>query len=209
MWITLDVECYESGTRVYIDNNSVYGMIDEIDEDMIKTKDLEISTQVDHKHEHKHEDGTKHSHEHSHSEDIEDHSHSHSEKKKTVKSEVKKEIVRPSSKTGIEIPKTAKIGKEFTIKLSKKWDEIQVDIMNGLHKATPTTEDPFRKPDLTGDTFLTVHGKDVDILTFKMANWIPVKGKEINVLEKGDVLVKVYAVNQATDKTEFQLVSVS
>ena len=42
-----------------------------------------------------------------------------------------------------------------------------------------------------------------------MANWIPVKGKEINVLEKGDVLVKVYAVNQATDKTEFQTVSVS
>ena len=70
MWITLDVECYESGTRVYIDNNSVYGMIDEIDEDMIKTKDLEISTQVDHKHEHKHEDGTKHSHEHSLSEFI-------------------------------------------------------------------------------------------------------------------------------------------
>ncbi len=32
----------------------------------------------------------------------------------------KKEVVRPSSKTGIEIPKTAKIGKDFTIKFSKK-----------------------------------------------------------------------------------------
>jgi hypothetical protein len=183
--------------------------IDEIDEEMIKTKDLEIETK--HEHEHEHEDGTKHSHEHTHSDDIEDHSHKHDSKPKTKpKNEPKKkEVVRPSSKTGIEIPKTAKIGKDFTIKFSKKWDQCQIDVMNGLHKAEPTTEDPFRKPDLTGDTFLTVHGNDVDGVTFKMANWMPVKGKEINVLEKGDVLVKVYVVNQASDKTEFQVVSVS
>ena len=206
--ITLDVECYVNGTKDYIDKSiHIIMPIDEIDEEMVKTKDLEIET--NHMHIHEHEDGTKHSHEHTHYDDIEDHFHEHEEKKEPKKQIKKKEIVRPSSRTGIEIPKTAKIGKEFTIKLSKKWDEIQVDVMNGLHKATPTTEDPFRKPDLTGDTFLTVHGKDVDILTFKMANWIPVKGKEINVLEKGDVLVKVYAVNQATDKTEFQTVSVS
>ena len=179
--------------------------IDEIDEEMIKTKDLEIET--NHKHEHEHEDGTKHSHEHTHSDDIEDHSHKHENKPK--KESKKKEVVRPSSKTGIEIPKSAKIGKDFTVKCSKKWEESQIDVMNGLHKAEPTTEDPFRKPDLTGDTFLTVHGNDVDGVTFKMANWMPVKGKEINVLEKGDVLVKVYVVNQASDKTEFQVVSVS
>ena len=206
--ITLDVECYVNGTKDYIDKSiNIIMPIDEIDEEMVKTKDLEIET--NHMHIHEHEDGTKHSHEHTHYDDIEDHFHEHEEKKEPKKQIKKKEIVRPSSRTGIEIPKTAKIGKEFTIKLSKKWDEIQVDVMNGLHKATPTTEDPFRKPDLTGDTFLTVHGKDVDTLTFKMANWIPVKGKEINVLEKGDVLVKVYAVNKATDKTEFQTVSVS
>ena len=179
--------------------------IDEIDEEMIKTKDLEIET--NHKHEHEHEDGTKHSHEHTHFDDIEDHSHKHENKPK--KESKKKEVVRPSSKTGMEIPKSAKIGKDFTVKFSKKWEESQIDVMNGFRKAEPTTEDPFRKPDLTGDTFLTIHGKDVDKVTFKMANWMPVKGKEINVLEKGDVLVKVYVVNQATDKTEFQVVSVS
>ena len=79
--------------------------IDEIDEEMIKTKDLEIET--NHKHEHEHEDGTKHSHEHTHSDDIEDHSHKHENKPK--KESKKKEVVRPSSKTGIEIPKSAKI----------------------------------------------------------------------------------------------------
>ena len=49
--------------------------IDEIDEEMIKTKDLEIET--NHKHEHEHEDGTKHSHEHTHSDDIEAVSYTH------------------------------------------------------------------------------------------------------------------------------------
>jgi len=206
--ITLDVECYASGTKDYIDNTLYTIMaIDEIDEEMVKTKDLEIET--NHEHKHKHEDGTKHSHEHKHSDDMEDHSHEHKKKKEPKKEVKKKEIIKPSSKTGIEIPKTGKIGKDFTIKLSKTWDEVQVDVMNGLHKATPTTEDPFRKPDLTGNTFLTVHGKNTDTVTFIMANWIPVKGEEINVLDKGDVLIKVYAVNQATDKTEFQLVTLS
>ena len=78
--ITLDVECYVNGTKDYIDKSiHIIMPIDEIDEEMVKTKDLEIET--NHMHIHEHEDGTKHSHEHTHYDDIEDHFHEHEEKK--------------------------------------------------------------------------------------------------------------------------------
>ena len=102
---TLDVECYVNGTKDYIDKSiHIIMPIDEIDEEMVKTKDLEIET--NHMHIHEHEDGTKHSHEHTHYDDIEDHFHEHEEKKEPKKQIKKKEIVRPSSRTGIEIPKS-------------------------------------------------------------------------------------------------------
>jgi len=178
----------------------------------IKTDDLKITftkpPYTEHEHEHTHEDETTHSHEHTHegSEEIHDHEHV---KEEIVKSKSKKSK-EPQVKSGkIHIPEEAKKGKDFTINFGKKWDFSEVELLNGLRKATPTTADPFKKPDLTGDAFVTITSEGIDKVTFPMSNIIDVKGKKIDVIEKEKILVNVHVWNQATDEFESKVISVS
>ena len=100
----------------------------------------------------------------------------------------------------IHIPEEAKKGIDFTINFGKKWDFSKVEVLNGLRKATPTTNDPFKKPDLTGDAFVTITNEDVDKVTFPMSNIIDVKGKKIDVVKKEKVLINVHVWNQSTEE---------
>ena len=180
----------------------------------IKTDDLKISfteppytdETVKHEHEHIHEDGTNHSHEHTHegSEEIHDHEHV---KEETVKKTKKSK--EPQVRSGkIHIPEDAKKGKDFTINFGKKWDFSEVELLNGLRKAIPTTNDPFKKPDLTGDAFVTITNENVDKVIFPMSNIIDVKGKKIDVVKKEKVLINVHVWNQATEEFESKVISI-
>ena len=181
----------------------------------IKTDDLKISfteppytdETVKHEHEHTHGDNPAHSHEHIHdgSEEIHDHEHV---KEETVKKTKKSK--EPQVKSGkISIPSEAKKGKDFTINFGKKWAFSEVELLNGLRKATPTTNDPFKKPDLTGDAFVTITNEDVDKVTFPMSNIIDVKGKKIDVVKKEKVLINVHVWNQATEEFESKVIYIS
>ena len=173
----------------------------------IKTDDLKITftkpPYTEHKHEHTHEDGTTHSHEHTHEGSEETHDHEH----------VKEEIVKskkPQVKSGkIHVPEEAKKGKDFTINFGKKWDFSEVELLNGLRKATPTTNDPFKKSDLTGDAFINITNRDVDKVTFPMSNIIDVKGKKIDVIKKEKIIVQVHVWDQATEEFESKVISIS
>ena len=161
---------------------------------------------VKHEHEHTHEDNPAHSHEHTHdgSEEIHDHEHV---KEETVKKTKKSK--EPQVRSGkIHIPEDAKKGKDFTINFGKKWDFTEVELLNGLRKATPTTNDPFKNPDLTGDAFVTITNEDVDKVTFPMSNIIDVKGKKIDVVKKEKVLINVHVWNQATEEFESKVISI-
>ena len=116
---------------------------------------------------------------------------------------------KPQARSGkISIPDEAKKGKDFTINFGKKWDFSEVELLNGLRKATPTTNDPFKKSDLTGDAFINIASRDVDKVTFPMSNIIDVKGKKIDVLKKGEkILIKVHVWNQATEESKSKVIT--
>ena len=139
------------------------------------------------------------------SEEIHDHEHV---KEETVKKTKKSK--EPQVKSGkINIPSEAKKGKDFTINFGKKWAFSEVELLNGLRKATPTTNDPFKNPDLTGDAFINITNRDVDKVTFPMSNIIDVKGKKIDVIKKEKIIVQVHVWDQATEEFESKVISVS
>ncbi len=86
-----------------------------------------------------------------------------------VKIETTIEKPNPYNRNDVEIPDTAKLGEEYTIKFNRSFTEIELNIYQGSEV------------------------KDTDSITWDFYDPVPLKGKIFNGLVAGEYLVKLHA----------------
>lgn len=102
-----------------------------------------------------------------------------------VKIETTIEKPNPYNRNDVEIPDTAKLGEEYTVKFNRDFTEIELNIYQGSEVK-----------DTGGRNSNIVHTstvKNTDSITWDFYDPVPLKGKIFNGLIAGEYLVKLHA----------------
>ncbi len=91
----------------------------------------------------------------------------------------------PFNRNDVEIPDTAILGKEYTVKFNKEFTEINLQVYQGKE----VIDTGGRNSNIVHDSTV----KNADSITWDFYDPVPLKGKIFNGLVAGDYLVKLHA----------------
>ncbi len=102
-----------------------------------------------------------------------------------VKIETTIEKPNPYNGNDTDIPDTAKLGEEYTVKFNKEYKEINLQVYQG----SEVIDTGGRNSNIVHDSTV----KNTDSITWDFYDPVPLKGKVFNGLVAGEYLVKLHA----------------